>query len=191
MAEPPNTQATGLGAKLEAPARSDETAAIKAPLLEVGELTVAFPIEGRERRVVAGVSYSIPAGPHARRGRRIGMRQVHDGARAHGPRARARARLGLAALRRARAHRPGRDAMASAARRPHRHGVPGADDLAEPGDAGRPPDRRSDGAASGHRLERGRAQGGRRSSRRSASRRPRRAPRPSRISSPAACASAP
>src|SRR5260370_40567580 len=33
-----------------------------APLLEVDELTVAFPIGGRERRVVAGVSYSIPAG---------------------------------------------------------------------------------------------------------------------------------
>jgi oligopeptide/dipeptide ABC transporter ATP-binding protein len=62
MAEPMNTQAAAAGAKLEAPARSDETAAIKAPLLEVSGLTVAFPIEGRERRVVAGVSYSIPAG---------------------------------------------------------------------------------------------------------------------------------
>ena len=31
-------------------------------VLAVTRLTVAFPIEGRERRVVAGVSYSIPAG---------------------------------------------------------------------------------------------------------------------------------
>ena len=77
------------------------------------------------------------------------------------------------------------------ARRPHRHGVPGAHDLAQPGDAGRPADRRSDGAASGDRLERGRDARRSSSSRRSASPRPRRAPRPSRISSPAACASAP
>jgi len=47
---------------VEVPIRSDETASRKAPLLEVNGLTVAFPIEGRERRVVAGVSYSIPAG---------------------------------------------------------------------------------------------------------------------------------
>ena len=33
-----------------------------APLLEVSDLTVAFPSGGGERRVVTGVSYSIPAG---------------------------------------------------------------------------------------------------------------------------------
>ena len=33
-----------------------------APLLEVRDLAVSFAVEGRERRVVAGVSYSIPTG---------------------------------------------------------------------------------------------------------------------------------
>ena len=80
------------------------------------ELTVAFPIEGRERRVVAGVSYSLPAGPHARRRRRIGLRQVDDGARADGARALAGQRHGLAPLRRARAHRPGRKTSGAALR---------------------------------------------------------------------------
>ena len=32
-----------------------------SPLLEVSDLTIAFASQGRERRVVAGVSYSIPA----------------------------------------------------------------------------------------------------------------------------------
>ena len=47
--------------------------------------------------------------------------------------------------------------MATPARCARRHGVSGAHDVAEPGDAGRPPDRRSDGAAPGDRLARRRA----------------------------------
>ena len=35
---------------------------IPAPLLDVRDLAVAFTVDGRERRVVAGVSYSVPAG---------------------------------------------------------------------------------------------------------------------------------
>jgi oligopeptide/dipeptide ABC transporter ATP-binding protein len=47
---------------MEAPTRTEPKALREAPLLEVSDLTVSFPIEGRERRVVAGVSYSIAAG---------------------------------------------------------------------------------------------------------------------------------
>jgi oligopeptide/dipeptide ABC transporter ATP-binding protein len=47
---------------IEAPTRSGVQAAGAAPLLEVSGLDVAFSVEGGERRVVAGVSYSIAAG---------------------------------------------------------------------------------------------------------------------------------
>ncbi len=47
---------------MEAPALSAGRSARVTPLLEVSDLTVAFEVEGKERRVVAGVSYSLPAG---------------------------------------------------------------------------------------------------------------------------------
>ncbi len=47
---------------MEAPPRSAGKTARAAPLLEVGDLTVAFTIGGKERRVVSGVSYEIGAG---------------------------------------------------------------------------------------------------------------------------------
>ena len=47
---------------MEAPALSAGRSARVTPLLEVRDLTVAFEVEGKERRVVAGVSYSLPAG---------------------------------------------------------------------------------------------------------------------------------
>ncbi|MBV9739058.1 MAG: ABC transporter ATP-binding protein [Hyphomicrobiales bacterium] len=62
MVEPANTRAAGRDASLPAPSLADEIAARRPTLLEVSGLNVAFPLEGRERRVVAGVSYSIPAG---------------------------------------------------------------------------------------------------------------------------------
>jgi oligopeptide/dipeptide ABC transporter ATP-binding protein len=48
--------------RADAPALSAGQAARSAPLLEVRDLSVTFAIEGRERQVVAGVSYSIPPG---------------------------------------------------------------------------------------------------------------------------------
>ncbi|SDR62360.1 peptide/nickel transport system ATP-binding protein [Rhizobiales bacterium GAS191] len=47
---------------MEVSTRRAPAEARPAPLLEVSDLAVAFPVAGGERRVVTGVSYSIPAG---------------------------------------------------------------------------------------------------------------------------------
>ncbi len=47
---------------MEAPTLSAGKTARAAPLLEVSDLTVAFAVDGKERRVVSGVSYEIAAG---------------------------------------------------------------------------------------------------------------------------------
>jgi oligopeptide/dipeptide ABC transporter ATP-binding protein len=47
---------------MEAPALSAGKQARGATLLEVADLSVAFTVDSKERRVVAGVSYSLPAG---------------------------------------------------------------------------------------------------------------------------------
>ncbi len=118
-------------------------------VLEVSGLTVAFPRPGGTRQVVAGIGYTLAPG------RTLGV----VGESGCGKSMTALALMGLVP-------EPGRVAgsirfegqemlgQAAAvwrerARRPRRDGVPGADDRAEPGDDGRPPDRRGAGAAQG------------------------------------------
>ena len=124
----------------------------------------------------------------ARPRRRVGLRQEHDAAR-H-PRAAPRPR----AHRRRRDRLRRRGALAelarAAARRQHRHGLPGADDGAQPRHAGRRADR--GGSARAARTERRAARASARSSccGWSASPTPSGATAPTRTSSRAACASA-
>ena len=110
----------------------------------------SFPARtpGGMRRVVAGISYALAAG------RTLGV----VGESGCGKSVTALALMGLVpspgrvegAIRFAGRELLGqsRGRLAGVARRGHRHGVPGADDGAEPGDDGGPADRRGAGAAS-------------------------------------------
>ena len=95
--------------------------------------------------------------------RRVRLRQIDDRAVDHaapaGTDGADRRRRGAA--RRARAHRPARARDAAAARRRHRHDLPGADDLAQSGPVHRPPAHRGDPHASPSRPRRGEGGGGR------------------------------
>ncbi len=95
-------------------------------------------------------------------GRRVGMRQVDDGA--VDPAAAARCRARHRRYRRSRRHRhppAARNAHARHSRPPHQHHLPGAVDEPQPGDDRRAPDHRGDRAPYAASRRRGRSEGGR------------------------------
>ena len=129
-----------------------------APLVDVRDLSIAFA-QGNERKLVVDrVSFTAGEGPRAGAGRRIRLGQDGDGAGDRAPVAAPAASYpsGESPLpRRGRAEDVGRRA-ARHARRRRDHGVPGADDLAQPAAYDRAADRRDHRAAS--RARRGDAE---------------------------------
>ncbi len=128
-------------------------------LLRVEDLVVEFNADGGKVKAVSGISLDVARRRDARAGRRVGMRQVHDGP---GGDATAETDVGQRPLRRPRAHRA---ATVRAAQDPARAAddLPGPDLVVEPA----PQDRRHRGRGPrdlARRRRRGR--GGPRSTRR-------------------------
>ena len=131
--------------------------AVAPPLLEIEDLQTHFFTAAGTVRAVDGVSYSGARRRDAGRRRRERLRQERNGA------VDPAARRGPArADRRRRDPLRRRQSAGAERRRDGGHSrqrdlddLPGADDLAEPADDDRPPDRRSHGAAPGRAAPRG------------------------------------
>ena len=100
------------------------------------------------RRAARRVVHARPR-RHARADRRVGLRQVDHRAGADGAAARRREGVGLDPARRPGADGARRSRLVRPARAAHRHGVPGADDGAQPAAHDRPPGRRAAARAPG------------------------------------------
>ena len=132
----------------------------RMPLLEVNDLRVSCT-RARPGRGVARRRLHARARRDAGPGRRDRLRQVDDGAGADGPAARRRARSAAASASTGSELVGLTDARdVRAARRPHRHDLPGADDGAEPAAHDRRPDRPSRCGCTAGCRPRERAHGG-------------------------------
>ncbi len=122
------------------------------PVLDVQDLQTYFYTRTGLVKAVDGVSFSLKRGETLAIVGEFGLRQERDGALAHAPRRRParphRRRLGAPRRRRPRRARCRGDALHP--RQGDLHDLPGADDLAQPGDDHRPPDRRGAAAARDH-----------------------------------------
>ena len=126
------------------------------PLLEVRELHTEFRTGAGVVRAVDGISYTVEAGETVAIVGEIGLGQVGRGAVDHAadPQSAGPDRVRRGAVRRPRPAQADRGGDARGARPRHRHGVPGADDLAQSGADHRPADHRDAGAAPGRRRAR-------------------------------------
>ncbi len=119
------------------------------PLLSVRGLKTAFKTREGVFNAVDGVSFDVSQGRGAWPCGRVGLRQERHGA-VHPPHSPGPARKGggwRGVLRGARPAQAPRARDAQGARRRHRDGVPGADDIAQPGlHGGRAGGRAADGA---------------------------------------------
>ena len=137
--------------------RDQRSQAMSGKLLDVRDLSVAFRQGESETLAVDHVSFSLDRGEtlaivgelgSGKSVSALSIPRLLNYPAAYHP-------SGEILLQRPRSPESERGRASRGARQRHHHGVPGADDLAQPAAHGRAPDRRDPGAAQGHRRPQG------------------------------------